>query len=134
MTDLSPDQLAELCDALLGDDDLPDEEVEALLASEVPEADAVLERLSLQVDRLEAARRREQLEAARRERTGEGEQLDWLAEVKRRGLQVAELVSEIVALRPAVAHRDLREMTHADLESQLADLLLLQHERAETDE
>jgi hypothetical protein len=135
MTDhLPPEQLAELCEALLGNEDLSDEEVETLLAAEVPDAEAVLARLSREVDQLDAARRREQLEVARRQRTGKGEQLDWLAEVKRRGLQMAELINEIVALRPAVAHRDLRGMTHADLESQLADLLMLQHGRVETAE
>jgi hypothetical protein len=136
MTDhLPPDQLAELCAALLGDDDLSDEEVETLLAVGVPDANDVLGRLSREVDRLEAVRRRQQLDAARRERTGEGEQLDLLAEVRRRCLGVAELIKEILVLRPeAVAHRDLQALTRADLESQLADLLMLQGERAGTGE
>jgi hypothetical protein len=73
-------------------------------------------------------KRRQRLADARQERIASKDRVaDFLEMIRRKALPIEDLIARVRELQPILAHRDFGGWSREDLESQLADLLAIQH-------
>lgn len=116
--------LSDVLEALVDTSDLSEEEVQQELREAGIDVKGAHRRLNRLMDDIFAARAMRSLESRKRPPTTSSIAAA-LESVRQMLLPVEDLVHAIAALRPQVEHRELRQLSRADLETQYAELLAL---------